>query len=146
MHKATARFWRLLNRLPENLREKAKRNFDLLRKTLLFISRKLAIFGQLELGLIIEPLQSKTDKISFGFELVPILNMNEWSERWINKSLQWTRNPPAPSAWRLLATEIKRQLSSLWRDLAHKRPAAGADQAEESAGQPTAGHAANCRL
>ena len=37
MHKATARFWRLLNRLPENLREKAKRNFDLLRKDTLYL-------------------------------------------------------------------------------------------------------------
>jgi len=32
--------------------------------------------------------------------------MEEYSNKIFNKALQWTRNPPAPTAWRLLATEL----------------------------------------
>ena len=32
--------------------------------------------------------------------------MEKYSNRIFNNALQWTRNPPAPMAWRLLATEL----------------------------------------
>jgi len=54
MHKATARFWRLFNRLPENLQEKAKRNFDLIKKESLYPSlhfKKVGNFWSARVGI-----------------------------------------------------------------------------------------------
>ena len=54
MHKATARFWRLFNRFPENLREKAKRNFDLIKKDSLHPSlhfKKVGNFWSARVGI-----------------------------------------------------------------------------------------------
>ena len=54
MHKATIRFWSLFNRLPENLRKKAKRNFDLLKKDPLHPSlhfKKVGNFWSVRVGI-----------------------------------------------------------------------------------------------
>jgi len=54
MHKATTRFWRLFDRLPENVRKKAKRNFDLLKKDPLHSSlhfKKVGNFWSVRVGI-----------------------------------------------------------------------------------------------
>ena len=54
MHKATTRFWRLFDRLPENVRKKAKRNFDLLKKDPLHPSlhfKKVGNFWSVRVGI-----------------------------------------------------------------------------------------------
>jgi len=54
MHKATTRFWRLFDRLPENVRKKAERNFDLLKKDPLHPSlhfKKVGNFWSVRVGI-----------------------------------------------------------------------------------------------
>ena len=69
MHKATIRFWKIYDSLPEHVQKIAKRNFDLLKVDPLHPSlhfKKIGNFWQFEWGLTTELLQSKMARISFG--------------------------------------------------------------------------------
>jgi|GEM_PF-3240281 len=80
MHRTTDRFWKCLEKLPEPIQRISKKNFELLKSTLLIhpsISKRLASFGQPGLESTTGRLRSRMVRTSYGSGLEHMMNMKE---------------------------------------------------------------------
>jgi len=87
MHLTASRFWKSFNTLPENIRNLATKNFELLKINSYHPSlhfKKIGKFWSVRIGDYYRLWQLKTEKITYGFGSAIMMNMKIWLKSLLN--------------------------------------------------------------